>query len=70
MGTLKWIVKALNKRKWMIGLLTVIQSIMAISGIVFALLMRSVIDNAVSKDYTAFWRAVIALALLICLQIL
>ena len=49
MGTLKWIVKALNKRKWMIGLLTVIQSIMAISGIVFALLMRSVIDNAVSK---------------------
>ncbi|MBQ2922057.1 MAG: ABC transporter ATP-binding protein [Tyzzerella sp.] len=70
MGTLKWIAKALNKRKWMIGLLTFIQSIMAISGIVFALLMRSVIDNAVSKEYTAFWHAVFALALLICLQIL
>lgn len=70
MKTLIWIVKALNKRKWMVGLLTIIQSVMAISGIVFALLMRSVIDNAVLKDYAAFWRAVVALVILICLQIL
>ena len=70
MNTLKWIVKALHKRKWMIVLLTVIQSIMAISGIVFALLMRSVIDCAVAKDDTAFWYSVVALAILICLQIL
>lgn len=70
MNTLKWIVKALHKRKWMVVLLAIIQSVMAISGIVFALLMRSVIDNAVMKDYTAFGRAVVALAILICLQIL
>lgn len=70
MNTLKWIVKALQKRKWMIVLLAVVQSVMAISGIVFALLMRSVIDHAVEKEETAFWRAVIALAILIGFQIL
>ena len=70
MNTLKWIIKALNKRKWMVGLLTIVQSIMAISGIVFALLMRSVIDHAVSKEYQEFWHSVAALAILICLQLL
>ena len=70
MNTLKWIIKALNKRKWMIGLLTIVQSIMAISGIIFALLMRSVIDHAVSKEYEEFWQSVTALAILICLQLL
>ena len=70
MNTLKWIIKALNKRKWMVGLLTIVQSIMAISGIVFALLMRSVIDHAVSKEYQEFWHSVTALAILICLQLL
>ena len=54
----------------MIGLLTVIQSVMAISGIVFALLMRSVIDSAILKDYREFGHSVVALTALICLQIL
>ncbi len=70
MNTLKWIIKALNKRKWMVGILTAVQSVMAISGIVFALLMRSVIDHAVSKEYEEFWHSVVALAVLICLQLL
>lgn len=70
MKTLKWIGAALKKRKWMIVMLTVIQSVMAISGIVFALLMSRVIDNAVLGETTAFWRAVIALAILICAQII
>ena len=70
MKTLKWIGTALGRRKWMVVMLAVIQSIMAISGIVFALTMRGVIDNAVAKDNTAFWQAVLALAIIICLQIM
>lgn len=70
MKTLKWIGTALGKRKWMVVMLTVIQSVMAISGIVFALLMSRVIDSAVLGEGTAFWRAVVALAILICVQIL
>lgn len=70
MKTLNWIVKALKKRKWMVVMLTIIQSVMALSGIAFALLMSQVIDNAVGKDYTAFWQSVIALAILVCAQII
>lgn len=70
MKTLKWIGNALGKRKWMVVLLALIQSVMAISGIAFALMMSRVIDNATSGDYSAFWRAVIALAILIFGQIL
>lgn len=54
----------------MIGVLTLLQCVMAISGIVFALLMRSVIDCAIARDEAAFGRAVVTLALLICLQII
>lgn len=70
MKTLNWIVNALKKRKWMVVMLTIIQSVMALSGIAFALLMSRVIDNAVGKDYTAFWQSVIALAILVCAQII
>lgn len=70
MKTLKWIGKALGKRKWMIVVLTLLQSVLAVSGIVFALLMRSVIDNATAGNYEAFWLSIIALAILILSQIL
>lgn len=70
MDTLKWISNVLRRRKWLIALLTVLQSVMALSGIVFALLMRSVIDHAILKEYPAFWKSAAALAILICLQIL
>lgn len=69
MKTIKWIVAALKKRKWMIVLLTIIQSLMAISGIVFALLMSRVIDSAVDGESAAFWRSICFLAGLVCLQI-
>lgn len=70
MKTIRWIVEALNKRKWMVIALTIIQSVLAISGIAFALLMRLVIDSAVMGDYTAFWQSLIALAILILVQII
>lgn len=70
MNTLKWISNVLCRRKWLIVLLTVLQSVMALSGIAFALLMSSVIDYAILKEYPAFWKSAAALAILICLQIL
>ncbi len=70
MKTIRWIIVALKKRKWMIVTLTVLQSAMAISGILFALLMSQVIDNASPGKKSAFWQSVIALAILIAVQIL
>lgn len=69
MKTWKWISKTLGKRKWMVGLLGVMQSILAASGIAFALLMRYAIDSAVEAKTTDFWQAVLGLVLLILFQI-
>lgn len=69
MKTLKWIEQTLGKRKWLIALLSIIQSALALSGIVFALTMRCAIDDAVAGHTIEFGRAVIGLAILIVLQI-
>ena len=69
MKTLKWIGQALGGRRWLIGLLCVIQSALAISGIVFALLMRRAIDYAVLGQMTAFYQSAISIAILIFMQI-
>lgn len=69
MKTLKWIEQTLGKRKWLIVLLSVIQSALAASGIVFALTMRTAIDGAVSGHTIEFGRAAFGLAALIMLQI-
>lgn len=69
MKILNWISKTLGKRKWMIALLCVLQSVLAISGIVFALLLRQVIDRAVDGNRVGFIHAIIALAILIFGQV-
>jgi len=69
MKTLKWIGHALGERKWLIGLLCIIQSALAISGIVFALVMRSAIDSAVYGGTIVFRRAAMSLAAIIMVQI-
>lgn len=69
MKTVKWIGQTLGRRRWLIALLCVIQSILAISGIVFALLMRRAIDSAVSGEMMVFYHSAIWLAILIFSQI-
>lgn len=69
MKILKWIGKALGSRKWFIGLLGIIQCVLAINGIAFALTMRQAIDCAVAGDIPKFRLTVVGLAVLILLQI-
>lgn len=69
MKILRWISKTLGKRKWMIVLLSVLQSVLAISGIFFALIMKEIIDYAVAGNRDGFIRALIALALVILAQL-
>ena len=70
MKTLKWISRTLGKRKWILSVICVIQCLLAISGIVFALIMRQAIDCAVAGKMQGFWNSAIALALLIGGQII
>lgn len=69
MKTIKWIGQALGGRKWLIAFLCVIQSALALSGIVFALLMRRAIDSAVSGQMSGFYQSAIWLAILVFAQI-
>ena len=69
MKTIKWIGQAVGGRKWFVALLCVIQSVLALSGIAFALLMRRAIDGAVSGQMSIFYRSAIWLAILIFTQI-
>jgi len=69
MKTIKWIGQALGGRKWLVALLCIIQSALAISGIVFALLMRHAIDCAVSGEMTGFYQSAIGIGILVFAQI-
>ena len=69
MGTLKWIGKSLGKKMWRIAVLCVTQCFVAITGVVFALIMRQVIDCAVAGQQKMFWQSIIAMIVLIVLQI-
>lgn len=69
MNSVKWISKAIENRKWMVLVLSLIQSLMALDGVVFALLMRAAIDSAVAGKAFGFQRAALGLVILIMIQI-
>ena len=69
MKTIKWIGQALGGRKWLIAFLCIIQSALALSGIVFALLMRRSIDSAVAGQMSGFYQSAFWLAILVFAQI-
>lgn len=50
---LKWIIKVTDKKRY-VGVLVLIQTILSISGVVYALLLREVIDAAVDKNKSDF----------------
>ena len=66
---LKWIIKVTDKKRY-VGVLVLIQTILSISGVVYALLLREVIDSAVDKNKSQFWMFFGILAGLVVTQIL
>ena len=69
MKTLKWIGRTLNKRIWLVAVISILQSLLAISSIAFALIMRQAIDNATAGNYPGFKWSVIMLVVLIAGQV-
>ena len=69
-GTLRWISKVSGKNKLYIVLLTLIQSLIGIGGVCYALLMRSVIDCAVEKDKRRFIAFALLFVGIILIQVL
>ena len=69
MKTLKWIGKTLGKQMWKIVFISVLQSVLAVSGVVFAVCLRYVIDSAIAQNKGEFVLSIVILATIILLQI-
>ncbi len=68
-SALKWLSNVTGKKKIYIVILLVIQSVLGISSVVYALLLRNIIDAAVDKKEKYFFGFVLLLIGLVALQI-
>ncbi len=52
----KWLYTVPGRQKWYIVWLTIVQMLLGVSGVFYALLLRGAVDAAVGHDAPAFWR--------------
>lgn len=67
---LKWLWQLPGHKRIYIFLLMVVQVILGLSGIFYALLLRNIVDGAVSGDKNLFWLNVLFTLLLVALQLI
>ena len=68
-SVLKWISNIIGKNKIWIILLTLVQSVQGVLGVVFALSLREVIDSAVAKTTESMIRDIVILCIVVILMI-
>lgn len=68
--TLRWLYKVTGKNKIYILLLLIVQAVHGGSGVLYALLLRDIVDNAVDQNVDGFWHYVILTAVLVASQLL
>ncbi len=54
-ATLRWLLKATKGTKRYVGLLALVQTLMAVASTSQALFIRGIVNSAVSKNWDAFW---------------
>ena len=52
---LKWLYKITDKKKRYVGVLIIIQTLLSVSGVIYALLLRDVIDEAAKQNTKGFF---------------
>ena len=68
-NTAKWLWQVPQRNRKTIALLTLLQALSGIIGVVFALLTKNIIDSAVQNDNAVFRRFVILLIILVLFQL-
>ena len=68
--TLRWLSRTAGKDKLYIGLLVLTQAILGGSGVLYAVLLRDLIDAAVAHSREGMWRSAVYLVLLVLSQLL
>lgn len=69
-SSIKWLLNVMGKQKLNIILLTVIQTVLGISSVIFAFILRNIVDSAASRSKSEFFLFFSLLVLLILVQIL
>ena len=68
-SALRWLWTVPGKKKLYILALTAVQALHGASGVLYALLLRSVVDAATGHDGALFWRSIILIVLLVAAQL-
>lgn len=69
MKTIRWIGDVTGRQKWAVAALSLVQSLQALCGIFFALVMRRAVDSAVAGEGMLFRRYIVAMILVIVIQV-
>ena len=68
-NALNWLYAVPGRKKWYIAALMLVQAMNGASGVLYALLLRNMVDSAASHDRNGFWTQVILAVLLVIGQI-
>ena len=68
-NTAKWLWQVPQRNRKTIALLTLLQALSGVTGVVFALLTKNIIDSAVQNDNAVFRHYVILLIILVLFQL-
>ena len=68
-GTLRWLYGAYGSKRAHVIILTILQGVSSCIGVLYALVMRNMVDSATSKDAPGFWQNVTLLVSLVAAQI-
>ena len=68
-NAIKWLYSVPGKKKLYILVLTVLQALNGASGVLYALLLRNIVDSAAAHDKDGFWRETVLTILLILAQL-
>lgn len=68
-SAVRWLWRVTGKKKGYILTLTLVQAVSGGLGVLYALLLRNIVDSAVGHDSGAFWHNVVLIVSLVALQI-
>ena len=69
-NAIKWLWNVTGTKKFYVGALMLVQALHGASGVLYALLLRNVVDSAVDGNRPLFWQNVVWTALLVLGQVL
>ncbi|MBE6877066.1 MAG: ABC transporter ATP-binding protein [Ruminococcus sp.] len=67
---IQWLWHVTGKKKLYVGALMLVQALHGGSGVLYALLLRNIVDSAVAGEQSSFWRYILLIILLVIVQVL